>query len=82
MSKKVEMSTDEDNSVNCNDDKNEEVKAFPVYVLDSFNGFVQRLMIQPQRISSSDKSTPMFENNYERSPNTDDSALHVSLPFR
>ena len=81
MSKKLEMSTEEDNSVNCNEEKIEGVKPFPVYVLDSFNGFVQRLMIQPTRISSCDKSSPMLENNYERNPNTDDSALHVSFPF-
>ena len=82
MSKKVEMSTDEDNSVNYNEDKFEGVKQFPVYVLDSFNGFVQRLMIQPQRNSSCDKETAMLENTYERKPNTDDTALQVSFPFR
>ena len=41
----------------------EELEAFPVYILDSFSGFVQRVVIQPRRISSRKHLSSTFQEN-------------------
>ena len=50
--KTMKITADGKNNDTSPDLEKEELKAFPVYILDSFSGFVQRVVIQPRRISS------------------------------
>ena len=62
----------------------EDMKPFPVYVLDSFNGFVQRFMIQPQFISSNERFDDILNENCEeerKNANTENSSSMVSFYF-
>ena len=55
----------------------EELKAFPVYILDSFSGFVQRVVIQPRRISSRKHLSSTLQENQI----TNHSSLKVSYCY-
>ena len=55
----------------------EDLKAFPVYILDSFSGFVQRVVIQPQRISSRKHLNSTLQENQI----TNHSSLKVSYSY-
>ena len=58
-----QQGSDKDDKLVVNVLETEKMKPFPIYVLDSFNGFVQRIIVQPQSILSDKGLNDTFNDN-------------------